>query len=173
MALSKRKVVYTLTSLVLVACISLAVVTWRARSVRFRATLTIEDVAPLSATSQRRMSDLVYIAESWMVLNEATDILCLEMWTGSQEQPTNIDALYSCKVRQEGRTNRLFLQATSRDKAAAELAVQALSRGFIRRYQEIVDSGSDDLIAGKPSVSRIHVKPFSLHYLVAICRPFG
>lgn len=172
MALSKRKVVCTLISLILVACISLAVVTWRAHSVRFRATLTIEDAAPPSATSQRRMSDLVYIAESWMVLNEATDILSLEMRTGPQEQRTNIDALYGCKVRQESRTS-LSLQATSRDKAAAELAVQALSRGFIRRYQEIVNGGSDDLIAGKPSISRIHVKPFSLHYLVTICRPFG
>lgn len=172
MAFSKHKVIYGFIAILLAAVAVDTIVSWPLSNMRFRAIITIVDSIP-AKNPQRHFADLIFIAKSREVHTEAANLLS-ESWSDEQRDAAR-DALYTREAKHTAKTNYMTLDITSKDKAAAEIAVRALAQAFIRRYGELVQAEMPPLwIAGEPKIIRAgKEEPVSFRWLAAASLPFG
>ncbi|HET6456349.1 MAG TPA: hypothetical protein VFI02_18240 [Armatimonadota bacterium] len=173
MASPKRKVIYGFIAILLAAVAVDAIVSWPRSNMRFRAIITIVDSTP-AKDPERHFADLVFIADSYTVLNEAFSLLSDEECS-DEERDAARNALYTREAKHTAKTNYMALDITSKDKAAADIAVRALAQAFIRRYGELVEAETPPLrVIGEPRIVRVHKEervPFS--WVAAASLPFG
>lgn len=169
MALTKRKVVYILIPLILVACVAvLAALTWHART-RYRVTLTIEDRIP----SKAHIADLIFITKSNDLLQESYATVNRDMWDTAEARMEAGNVLYTREIRQIGNTSRLTLEVTSENEAPGTAAIKALSQALIRQYDSLMEASTPVLrVAGEPTISRTHQR-LSIIQVIASCSPIG